>query len=187
MVYAMSFGSILLGALIGGIVSSGAIIGITFLGTMVPWWALLLIGAGGSLIGGLLAGILAKGAGSGAIAGFLSGFIVFIAVFLFAWLYYKSQITTWITDLGDIGLAVDQLMAQLGLAGTPMGDEFAVAITTYLSGVGDVNALIAAYFPIFGLIIGGIFGGVAAITNLFAGLIGGLFTRKKEENYDSYY
>ena len=61
MVYAMSFGSILLGALIGGIVSSGAIIGITFLGTMVPWWALLLIGAGGSLIGGLLAGILAKG------------------------------------------------------------------------------------------------------------------------------
>ena len=183
----MSFGSVLLGALIGGIVSSGAIIGITFLGTLVPWWALLLIGVGGSLIGGLLAGILAKGAGAGALAGFLSGLIVFIAVFLFAWLYYKNAITQYIADLGDIGLAVDQLLAQLGLSGTPMGDQLGTVITDYLSGIGDINALIAAYFPIFGLIIGGVFGGVAAITNLFAGLIGGLFTRKKNENYDSYY
>lgn len=183
----MSFGSVMLGMLIGGIVSSGAIIGITFLGALVPWWALLLIGVGGSLFGGLLAGILAKGAGAGALAGFLSGIIVFVAVFLFAWLYYKQTITTFIADLGDIGLAVEALLGEIGLAGTPMGDQIAVAITDYLSGVGDINALIAAYFPIFGLIIGAIFGGVAAVTNLFAGLIGGLFTRKKEENYDSYY
>ncbi|MHA1761664.1 MAG: hypothetical protein ACTSXA_13705 [Candidatus Heimdallarchaeota archaeon] len=183
----MSFGSVMLGMLIGGIVSSGAIIGITFLGTLVPWWALLLIGVGGSLIGGLLAGILAKGAGAGALAGFLSGLIVFIAVFLFAWLYYKATITNYIASLGDIGLAVEALLGELGLAGTPAGDQLALAITDYLSQVGDVNALIAQYFPIFGLIIGGVFGGVAAITNLFAGLIGGLFTRKKNENYDSYY
>ncbi len=183
----MSFGSVMLGMLIGGIVSGGAIIGITFLGTLVPWWALLLIGVGGSLIGGLLAGILAKGAGAGALAGFLSGIIVFVAVFLFAWLYYKNTITQFIADLGDIPSAVDALIAQLGLGGTPMGTEIAATITAYLEGVGDVNALIAAYFPIFGLIIGAIFGGLAAITNLFAGLIGGLFTRKKNENYDSYY
>jgi len=187
----MSFGSILLGALIGGIISSGALIGITFLGTLVPWWALILIAAGGTLIGGFVAGLLAKGGGAGALAGILSGLIVMVAIFLFAWLYYKAQILTWFNDLytGDIDATIDALLAQIGVDpsagwGLQIHDAIVLKFNDYGS---DIDAFANAYFPLFGLIIGAILGGLAAVVSFFAGLIGGFITRKKKESYDSYY
>jgi len=183
----MSFGSILLGMLIGGIVSTGAIIGVTFLGSLVPWWALLLIGAAGCLLGGLLAGILAKGAGAGALAGLLSGLLVFVGVFLFVWLYYEAQITALIAGAGSVGEIADNLVSMFGATGTPVGDTITSWITDNVPSLSEMEAFIDSNFIFFGLIVGGIFGGLASVVNLFAGLIGGLFTRKKSDKYDSYY
>ena len=126
----MSFGSVLLGALVGGAISSGALIGITFLGTMVPWWALLLIAIGGAFIGGIVGGLLARGAGAGFLAGILSGLIVTLALFLFAWLYYKQQILDWFTDLGsDITATIETLVATIGMdPSTGIGAQIVTAI-----------------------------------------------------------
>ena len=183
----MSFGSVLLGALIGGIISSGAIIGITFLGTMVPWWALLLIGAGGCLFGGIIAGVIAKGGGSGALAGLLSGLLVFLGVFLFIWLYYEAQVLAMIADLGSIPQVTTELLQMLGLDGTAPGDMITQWINANASSISEFEAFVDSNFIYLALILGAIFGGLASVVNLFAGLIGGLFTRKKSESYDSYY
>ncbi len=187
----MSFGSVLLGALIAGAISGGAIIGITFLGALVPWWALLLIAVGGTFIGGFIGGLIAKGVGAGFLAGLLSGLIVTLALFLFAWLYYKQTILDWFNNLymGDINATVDALVAALGLdPSTGIGLQIhAVIVDKFTEYGSDINAFANAYFPIFGLIIGAIFGGLAAIVNGFAGLIGGAITRKKKDEYDSYY
>ena len=183
----MSFGSILLGMLIGGIVSSGAIIGVTFLGTFVPWWALLLIGAAGCLLGGLLAGIIAKGAGAGALAGLLSGILVFVGVFLFVWLYYKAQVIDLISGLGDVNQVAAELVEMFGATGTPVGDAITQWLQENASNTTELTNFINSNFIYFGLIVGAIFGGLASVVNLFAGLIGGLFTRKKSDKYDSYY
>lgn len=183
----MSFGSIMLGMLIGGIVSSGAIIGVTFLGTLVPWWAVLLIGAAGCLFGGLLAGILAKGAGAGALAGFLSGILVFVGVFLFIWLYYEPQVIAMIAGASSISDVANQIADLFGAGGTPVGEAIDTWLTTNVPSMSELEAFVDASFILFGLIIGGIFGGLASAVNLFAGLIGGLFTRKKSDKYDSYY
>lgn len=183
----MSFGSIILGMLISGIVSSGAIIGVTFLGTMVPWWALLLIGAAGCLFGGLLAGILAKGVGAGALAGLLSGLLVFLGVFLFIWLYYKAQVIAMIAGAGSVSDIADQLVDMFGAGGTPVGDAIKLWITDSVPTTADMEDFANSNFIYFGLIVGAIFGGIASVVNLFAGLIGGIFTRKKSDKYDSYY
>ena len=184
----MSFGSILLGALIGGIISSGALIGITFLGSLVPWWALLLIGAGGCLIGGILAGVVAKGAGSGALAGLLSGLLVFVGLFLFLWLYYKPILIDFISIYSDI----DALLAAfLGNFGLQSGTEIYLFVSEWIKSiaptVGQIQDFANNNFIYLALILGAIFGVLASIVGLFAGLIGGLFTRKKTESYDSYY
>ncbi|NHJ04366.1 MAG: hypothetical protein EAX90_06055 [Candidatus Heimdallarchaeota archaeon] len=184
----MSFGSILLGALIGGIVSTGAIIGVTFLGTMVPWWALLLIGAGGCLIGGILAGVVAKGAGSGALAGLLSGLLVFGGVFLFLWLYYKQVLLDFVGSYSDIDALLAAFLGKFGLvSGTDIYLMISEWIKTIAPTAADIQNFANNNFIYFALILGAIFGGLASIVNLFAGLIGGLFTRKKSESYDSYY
>ncbi|MHA1557250.1 MAG: hypothetical protein ACTSPM_09995 [Candidatus Heimdallarchaeota archaeon] len=183
----MSFGSIMLGMLIGGIVSSGAIIGVTFLGTLVPWWAVLLIGAAGCLFGGLLAGILAKGAGAGALAGLLSGILVFVGVFLFIWLYYKAQVIAMIAGASSVTDIANQFVDLFGASGTPVGDAITTWLTTNVPSVSEMEAFANSNFIFFGLIVGAIFGGLASVVNLFAGLIGGLFTRKKSDKYDSYY
>ena len=184
----MSFGSILLGALIGGIISSGALIGITFLGTLVPWWALLLIGAGGCLIGGILAGVVAKGAGSGALAGLLSGLIVFIALFLFIWLYYKQVLLDFVSTAPDINTLVSDFVSLFGVdPASQIGQTISTYITNFAPTIGQIEAFANANFIYFALILGAIFGGLASVVGLFTGLIGGLFTRKKSESYDSYY
>ncbi|NHJ46784.1 MAG: hypothetical protein FK733_03255 [Asgard group archaeon] len=186
----MSFGSVLLGALVGGAISSGALIGITFLGTLVPWWALLLIAVGGTFIGGIIGGLLARGAGAGFLAGILSGLIVTLALFLFAWLYYKQVILDWFTSLGgDITATIENLVAAIGMdPSTGVGAQIVQTIVDKYNDHGaDINAFANAYFPVFGLIIGAIFGGLAAIINAFAGLIGGAITKKKPDDYDSYY
>ena len=183
----MSFGSILLGMLIGGILSSGAIIGVTFLGTLVPWWAVLLIGAAGCLFGGLLAGVLAKGAGAGALAGLLSGLIVFVSVFLFIWLYYKAQVLALVATASSVSEVAEQLAVMLGAGGTPVGAAIETWFTTNVLSTSELEAFVNSNFIFFGLIVGAIFGGLASVVNLFAGLIGGLFTGKKSDKYDSYY
>ncbi|MHA1124260.1 MAG: hypothetical protein ACTSO7_03950 [Candidatus Heimdallarchaeota archaeon] len=183
----MSFLSVLLGALIGGIVSTGALIGITFLGSMVPWWALLLIAVGGTLIGGFAAGLLARGAGAGALAGFLSGILVFVGVFLFTWLYFKAQIVNTISTLGTVDEMATELITLFGMAGTELGPAMHAWIVANVPNVDAIIDFANTKWIFFALIFGGIFGGIAAVTNLIAGLIGGLFTRKKDENYDSYY
>jgi len=183
----MSFGSILLGMLIGGILSSGAIIGITFLGTMVPWWAVLLIGAAGCLFGGLLAGVLAKGAGAGALAGLLSGLIVFVSVFLFIWFYYEPQVIAMVAGASSVTEIADQIADLFGAGGTPVGEAITTWLTTNAPSVSEVETFVDTNFKLFALLVGAIFGGLASVVNLFAGLVGGLFTRKKSDKYDSYY
>ena len=183
----MSFGSIILGALIGGAISSGAIIGITFLFTLLPWWAVLLIGVGGSLIGGVIAGVLAKGVGAGALAGLLSGLIVLIASFLFLWLYYKYQVMAMIGSVSSVSEFANEVVNLFGLGGTGVGDIVEQWVTANVPTIGDIQAFANANFHWFALILGAIFGGIAAVTNFFAGMIGGLFTRGKKESYDSYY
>jgi hypothetical protein len=183
----MSFLSVLLGALVGGAISSGAIIGITFLGTLVPWWALLLIAIGGTLIGGIVAGLLARGAGAGFLAGILSGLIVLLATFLFMWLYYKAQILAWIATVPDVATLVDNFLTAIGMQGTQFGLVIENWILTNAPTLPEIEAFANSKFIYFALIGGAIFGGLAAIVNAFAGLIGGAITRKKKEDYDSYY
>ncbi len=183
----MSFGSILLGALIGGVLSSGAVIGISFLFTLLPWWAILLIGAGGSLIGGIIAGVIAKGVGAGALAGLLSGLIVLIASFLFLWLYYKATISAFVGTMGSVAQFADEVVDLFGVSGTDVGIMMEQWISKEVPTTADIQDFVDSKFIYFALILGAIFGGIAAVTNFFAGMIGGLFTRKKKESYDSYY
>ena len=189
MVYTMSFGSILLGALIGGVISSGGVIGTTFL-TAVPailWWHMLLIAVGGTFIGGFIGGLVAKGGGAGALAGLLSGLIVFLATFLFAWLYYKAQLIALISSAPDISTLIDNFLTSLGMNGTSVGTMISDWILANAPTIGEIEAFANANFIYFSLIVGAILGGLASVVNFFAGLIGGLFTRKKKESYDSYY
>jgi len=187
-VYIMSFGSILLGALIAGVISSGAIIGITFLGTLVPWWAILLIAIGGILVGGFVGGLVAKGAGAGALAGLLSGILVTIGIFLFSWLYYKSQLLALVSSAPDIGTLISDFLNLLGIqSGTPIYDTLYNWIINNAPSLSEIQAFVNSKFIYFALILGAIFGVLASIVNLGAGLIGGLITREKAESYDSYY
>ena len=186
----MSFGRILLGALVGGVLSSGAIIGVSFLGTLVPWWAILLIAIGGILIGGFVGGLLAQGGGTGAIAGLLSGIIVTVAVFLFYYFYYKTVILGF--SFSDVDTFVADLLPLFGIeSGTPTFDYIKTWITNILGTgavtIGQIQDFVVANFIWFSLIVGAIFGGIASVTNLIFGLFGGLITRKKKESYDSYY
>jgi hypothetical protein len=185
----MSFGTILLGALIGGVVSGGAVIGITFL-TAVPailWWHMLLIAVGGTFIGGLIGGLVAKGAGAGALAGLLSGLIVFLATFLFGWLYYKAQLLALVASAPDVGTLINDFLTSVGMAGTQVGLVIEQWILDNAPTIGEITAFANANFIYFALIVGAVLGGLASVVNFFAGLIGGLFTRKKKESYDSYY
>jgi hypothetical protein len=186
----MSFGSILLGALIGGVISGGGVIGITFL-TAVPailWWHMLLIAVGGTFIGGFIGGLIAKGAGAGALAGLLSGLIVFLATFLFAWLYYKAQLLLIIDAAPDVATVIDNFLNSVGMDSTTgVGLVISDWINLNAPTMVEIEAFANANFIYFSLIVGAVLGGLASVVNFFAGLIGGLFTRKKKESYDSYY
>ena len=185
----MSFGSILLGALIGGVISSGGVIGITFLTAfpVILWWHMLLIAVGGTFIGGFVGGLVAKGGGAGALAGLLSGLLVFLGTFLFGWLYYKAQLIALVATAPNVDALVTDFLTSLGMAGTTIGDTISLWITTNAPTIGEIEAFANANFIYFALIVGAVLGGLAAVVNFFAGLIGGLITRKKKESYDSYY
>ncbi len=185
----MSFGSILLGALIGGVISSGGIIGITFLTAfpVILWWHMLLIAVGGTFIGGFVGGLVAKGGGAGALAGLLSGLLVFLGTFLFGWLYYKAQLLALVATAPDVATLADQFLATLGMTGTNIGDTISAWILLKAPTIPEVTAFANSNFIYFALIVGAVLGGLAAVVNFFAGLIGGLITRKKKESYDSYY
>lgn len=183
----MSFLSVLLGALVGGAISSGAIIGITFLGTLVPWWALLLIAVGGTFIGGFVSGLLARGAGAGFLAGLLSGLLVLLATFLFMWLYYKAVILSLISGAPSVTALVNEFLTTIGMASTDFGLIIETWITNNAPTIGEIEAFATSKFIYFALIGGAIFGGLAAVVNGLAGLIGGAITRKKKDDYDSYY
>ena len=161
----MSFGSVLLGALIGGAISSGAIIGITFLGALVPWWALLLIAVGGTFIGGLVGGLLARGAGAGFLAGLLSGIIVLLATFLFMYFYYKAQIIALISSAPDVATLINDFLSQIGMAGTQFGYVIEQWILNNAPTIGEIEAFATSKFIYFALIGGAIFGVLAAIVN----------------------
>lgn len=182
----MSFLSVLLGSLIGGILSEGALIGLAFAGKLVAWWLALLLGALGCMIGGFVAGLIARGAGAGAIAGFLTGLIVLLGTFLIVWLVLKGQILNWYDEVSmDINTVITPLLDYLGIdpsstMGQNIADKIETAFTQYSS---DIGKLINNYFVVFALIIGAIFGGICAVVNIFTGLIGGLITRKKAEEY----
>ncbi len=186
----MSFGSILLGALIGGVISGGGVIGITFLAGVgsILWWHMLLIAIGGTFIGGFIGGLVARGGGAGALAGLLSGLIVFLATFLFAWLYYKAQLLSFIAGAPDVPTVVINFLSSVGMDHTTgAGLMIYEWITTTAPTLVEIEAFANANFIYFALIVGAILGGLASLVNFFAGLIGGLFTRKKKESYDSYY
>jgi hypothetical protein len=183
----MSFLSVLLGCIIGGVISEGAMLGLAFLGKMVAWWLALILGGVGCMVGGFVGGLIARGAGSGAIAGFLTGIIVFLVTFLIIWLILKSKILTWWDDLGTIDAVIDELLFYLQIPDGEMADNLRAAITEAYNQYG-IEEMVNKYFVVFALIIGAIFGGICAVVNIFAGLVGGLITRKKEEDiYESYY
>ncbi|MCE7743536.1 MAG: hypothetical protein GPJ52_00210 [Candidatus Heimdallarchaeota archaeon] len=185
----MSFGSILLGALIGGVISSGGIIGITFLAAVpaILWWHMLLIAVGGTFIGGFVGGLVAKGGGAGALAGLLSGLLVFLGTFLFGWLYYKAQLIALIASAPDVATLVNDFLVTLGMNGTQVGIMIGDWITLNAPTIPEMTAFANGQFIYFALIVGAVLGGLAAVVNFFAGLFGGLITRKKKESYDSYY
>ena len=185
----MSFGSILLGALIGGVISSGGIIGITFLTAfpVILWWHMLLIAVGGTFIGGFIGGLVAKGGGAGALAGLLSGLLVFLATFIFGWRYYQAQLLALVDSAPDVATLANDFLITIGMAGTTIGDTISLWITTNAPTISDVTAFANGQFIYFALIVGAVLGGLAAVVNFFAGLFGGLITRKKKESYDSYY
>ena len=185
----MSFGSILLGALIGGVISSGGIIGITFLAAFpaILWWHMLLIAVGGTFIGGFVGGLVAKGGGAGALAGLISGLLVFLGTFLFAWLYYKAQLLALVATAPNVDTLITDFLTYFGMNGTQVGIMIHDWIIASAPTIGEITTFANSNFIYFALIIGAILGGLAAVVNFFAGLFGGLITRKKKESYDSYY
>ncbi len=189
----MSFGSILLGALIGGVISSGAVIGITFLGTLVPWWALILIAGGGTLIGGFVGGLIAKGVGAGALAGIISGVIVFGGLLAFGYFYYKNQLLDLVSTYPvDIDALVTAFLGKLGIDSSTNPDFYNMIhdwIVLNAPTPTEIEAFASSKFIYFALIVSAIFGGTAAILSFFSGMIGGAITRKKKdkESYDNYY
>ena len=121
MVYTMSFLRVLLGILIGGLISTGAIIGSFYAGTLVAWWLVLVLAGVGCLIGGLVAGLISQGPGKGILAGVLSGIIVFGGTYLFFWLVLGPKIEAWFT--GDLNSIITGFLTYIGVEeGTQRGD-----------------------------------------------------------------
>lgn len=174
---------IIIGALIGSLISVGAAIGLYFGGIQVSWWLALILMFVATTIGGFIAGWIAQDKFPGMIAGALAGIIVFGGVVVFFWLFIKAKMNAWSSSFTDLNTSIitpflDYLnIDPVGALGTFFTNKITDA---YTSSGSDVTTLIQTWVPKLALVFGAIIGGGAFLINLIAGRIGGRFNKIDE-------
>ncbi|MBK5112086.1 MAG: hypothetical protein KGD59_04235 [Candidatus Heimdallarchaeota archaeon] len=87
----MSLIRIIIGGIIGSLVSAGAAIGLIYGGLQVSWWLALILAVLGCAIGGFVAGFIAQDKFPGMLAGGFTGLIVFVGIVLFSISFFKQK------------------------------------------------------------------------------------------------
>ena len=169
---------IIIGAIVGSIISFGCAIGLIYGGVQVSWWLALVLGILGLIIGGFAAGFIARDRFPGMIAGFLTGILVFIGIFLFFWLVLKAQVLQWYNEYG-FDASIRYMLDYIGIDPT---SALGVYITTKINETtaGNVDLYVQKYVPRFTAVIAAIFGGSALLVNTISGRIGGRFNKIDE-------
>lgn len=178
----MSFIRILIGALIGSLISCGAAIGLIYGGIQVVWWLAIVLGCIGLIIGGFIAGFISRDRLPGLIAGTLTGLVVFGGILLFSWLVIRAKILNWWDTTSDINYVITQLFDFLSIDSTSnLGQYLSAEIQDRFSTYGsDINELVQKYVPLFSLAVGGIFGVGAVILGGLSGAVGGRLNKIDE-------
>ncbi|MHA1187854.1 MAG: hypothetical protein ACTSXA_16050 [Candidatus Heimdallarchaeota archaeon] len=174
---------IIIGAIVGSIISVGGAIGLIYGGIQVSWWLGLILALIGIIIGGFVAGWIAQDRFPGMIAGFVTGLFVFGGIVLFFYLVLRVKVEEWYIAAGsDISVTISSFLTFFSINPTSsLGTLLTETITTkYNFYSGDIALVIADYIPKFSLVLGAIFGSFALIINTIAGRIGGRLNKIDE-------
>jgi len=174
---------IIIGAIVGSIISTGAAIGLIYGGIQVTWWLAIILGILGIIIGGFVAGFIAQDKFPGMIAGFITGLFVFAGIVVFFYLILKVKVLDWYAAAGsDINGTITSFLGYFSIdPASALGIRLTNNINTRFTALSsDIDLFVADYVPKFSLVIGAMFGGVALILNTIAGRIGGRFNKIDE-------
>ena len=174
---------IIIGAIVGSIISAGAAIGLIYGGIQVTWWLGIILAAIGIIIGGFIAGWIAQDRFPGMIAGFITGIFVFGGIVLFFYLILSAKVDAWYVAAGnDINGTITSFLNFFSIdSSSSLGTILTEKLTAkYTEHSGDIALLIADYIPKFSVVLGAIFGGFAVIVNSIAGRLGGRLNKIDE-------
>ena len=176
----MSLIRIILGGIIGSLVSAGAAIGLIYGGLQVSWWLALILAILGCAIGGFVAGFIAQDKFPGMLAGGFTGLIVFAGIVLFFYFVLRAKVQTWWDASSDINAVIASLLDFLSIdsassLGQLLDDKITAVYTSY-----DITQVINNYLPKLSLLFGGIIGGAAVILDTITGRIGGRLNKIDE-------
>ncbi len=176
----MSLIRIILGGIIGSLVSAGAAIGLIYGGLQVSWWLALILAILGCAIGGFVAGFIAQDKFPGMLAGGFTGLIVFVGIVLFFYFVLRAKVQNWYTSLGTIEQTIDALLDFLSIDGSSSLGQLIDAKIMAVYNSADIDAVVQNYLPKLSLLFGGIIGGAALIIDTITGRIGGRLNKIDE-------
>lgn len=158
----MSKGKVVLGALIGSLISVGLLIlGIYLANLTGLFWLVLVIAGTGWLIAGLIAGLIATAPGGGVLAGFITGIFTFII---------NSIIIVFLTTVAASGF-------------------FILLVEILTLGLYDGSGLpteVVIIFVLIGLLVSSIVSFISGIISIIGGLIGGAIRNPNKGMQDAY-
>lgn len=176
----MSLIRIILGGIIGSLVSAGAAIGLIYGGLQVSWWLALILAILGCAIGGFVAGFIAQDKFPGMLAGGFTGLIVFVGIVLFFYFVLRAKVQAWWDASSDINSVIASLLDFLSIDSASNLGQLIDAKITDIFITYDINTVIANYLPKLSLVFGAIIGGAAILLDTITGRIGGRLNKIDE-------
>ena len=176
----MSLIRIILGGIIGSLVSAGAAIGLIYGGLQVSWWLALILAILGCAIGGFVAGFIAQDKFPGMLAGGFTGLIVFVCIVLFFYFVLRAKVQAWWDASSDINSVIASLLDFLSIDSASNLGQLIDAKITDIFITYDINTVITNYLPKLSLVFGAIIGGTALLLDTITGRIGGRLNKIDE-------
>lgn len=176
----MSLIRIILGGIIGSLVSAGAAIGLIYGGLQVSWWLALILAILGCAIGGFVAGFIAQDKFPGMLAGGFTGLIVFVGIVLFFYFVLRAKVQGWWDASSDINSVIASLLGFLSIDPASSLGQLLDAKITDIFNTYDINQVITNYLPKLSLVFGAIIGGAALLIDTAAGRLGGRLNKIDE-------
>ena len=176
----MSLIRIIIGSIIGSLVSAGAAIGLIYCGLQVSWWLALILAILGCAIGGFVAGFIAQDKFPGMLAGGFTGLIVFVGIVLFFYFVLRAKVQAWWDASLDINTTIASLLDFLSIDSSSSLGQLIDAKILDIYNTYDINQVITNYLPKLSLLFGAIIGGAALIIDTITGRIGGRLNKIDE-------